>query len=299
MKGRKNILILGCTGMLGSEVLKVFIESKKFNISASITSKKNLKFLKFEKFQKINFFKFNVLQDSLSKLKKFIKKDTIIVNCIGVIKPNIDENNVKSILNAVKVNSVFPCNLNNKFAKKNKIYQIATDCVYDGSNKLYSENSLHNPLDVYGKSKSLGEVDNKNFFNIRASIIGKEIKNHKSLYDWFRNQNKNSKVNGFTNHLWNGITTKAFGNILVSIIENNISLPNKFHICPKNIITKYEMLRLFKDKIPNKNINIKPVKAKIKINRTLSSDYKKLNNIIWNKSIYKKIPTIEELIKEI
>ena len=103
------------------------------------------------------------------------------------------------------------CNLNNKFkVKKNKIYQIATDCVYDGSNKLYSENSLHNPLDVYGKSKSLGEVDNKNFFNIRASIIGKEIKNHKSLYDWFRNQNKNSKVNGFTNHLWNGITTKSF-----------------------------------------------------------------------------------------
>lgn len=299
MKGRKNILILGCTGMLGSEVLKVFIESKKFNISASVTSKKNLKFLKFEKFQKINFFKFNVLQDSLSKLKKFIKKDTIIVNCIGVIKPNIDENNVNSVLKAVKINSVFPFNLNNEFAKKNKIYQIATDCVYDGSSKLYSENSPHNALDVYGKSKSLGEINNKNFFNIRSSIIGKEIKNHKSLYDWFQNQNKNSKVKGFTNHLWNGITTKAFGNILISIIENKISLPNKIHICPKNIVTKYEMLRLFKDKIPNKNINIKPVKAKNKINRTLSTDYKKLNNIIWNKSIYKKIPTIEQLIKEI
>ena len=47
------------------------------------------------------------------------------------------------------------------------------------------------------------------------------------------------------------------------------------------------MLRLFKDKIPNKNINIKPVKAKIKINRTLSTEYKKLNDIIWNKSLYK------------
>lgn len=299
MKGKKNILILGCTGMLGSEVLKVFIESKKFNISASATSKKNLKYLKFEKFQKINFFKFNVLQDSLHKLKKFIKKDTVIVNCIGVIKPNIDENNVKSVLNAVQINSVFPCNLNDEFAKKNEIYQIATDCVYDGLNKLYSENSLHNALDVYGKTKSLGEVKNKNFFNIRASIIGKEIKNHKSLYDWFQNQNKDSKVNGFTNHLWNGITTRAFGNILISIVENKISLPNKIHICPKNIVTKYEMLRLFRDKNPNKNINIKSVKAKVKINRTLSTEYKKLNHLIWNKSIYKKIPTIEELIKEI
>ena len=99
--------------------------------------------------------------------------------------------------------------------------------------------------------------------------------------------------------MWNGITTKAFGNILISIIENKINLPNKIHICPKNIVTKYQMLRLFKDKIPNKNINIKPVKAKIKINRTLSTEYKKLNDIIWNKSLYKKIPTIEQLIKEI
>ena len=235
----------------------------------------------------------------MSQLRKFIKKDTIIINCIGVIKPNIDENSVNSVLNAVKINSVFPCNLNNAFAKKNKIYQIATDCVYDGSGKLYSENSPHNALDVYGKSKSLGEINNKNFFNIRASIIGKEIKNHKSLYDWFQNQNENSKVKGFTNHLWNGITTKAFGNILISIIENKINLPNKIHICPKNIVTKYEMLRLFKDKIHNKNINIKPVKAKIKINRTLSTEYKKLTDIIWNKSLYKKIPTIEQLIKEI
>ena len=72
------------------------------------------------------------MQDSVRKLRKFIKKDTIVVNCIGVIKPNIDENCVNSVLNALKINSVFPCNLNNEFAKKNKIYQIATDCVYDG-----------------------------------------------------------------------------------------------------------------------------------------------------------------------
>ena len=299
MKGKKKILILGCTGMLGSEVLKVFAESKKFNITASIRNKKDLKLLKFEKFQKVRFFQFDVLQDNVQKLKKFIKKDTIIVNCIGVIKPNINENNTKSKLNAIKINSVFPCNLSNEFTKKNKIYQIATDCVYDGSSKLYSESSPHNPLDVYGKTKSLGEVQSENFFNIRASIIGKELKNHKSLYDWFLNQNKNSKVNGFTNHFWNGITTNAFGNILISIIENKIILPNKIHICPKNIVTKYEMLKLFRDKNPNKGLNINPVKAKVKINRTLSTDFKKLNNLIWNKSRYKKVPTVAELIKEI
>ena len=299
MRGKKDILILGCTGMLGSEVLKVFIESKKFNISASIRSSKDIKHLKFKELHKITFFKFNVLKDSINMLKKFIKKDTIIINCIGIIKPNIDENNLKSTLNAVLINSVFPHKLSDEFSKKNKIYQIATDCVYDGSNKLYSENSLHDALDVYGKTKSLGEVKNKNFFNIRTSIIGKEIKHHKSLYDWFQSQKENSKVKGFTNHLWNGITTKAFGYILISIINNKIDLPNKIHICPKNIVTKYKMLSLFKDNNPYKNIFIKPVKAKIKVNRTLSTKHKILNNLIWKKSTYKKIPSIEELIKEI
>jgi dTDP-4-dehydrorhamnose reductase len=299
MKDKKNILVLGSTGMLGSEVLKVFTEFKKFNISSSIRSMQDIKYFKLKKFQKIKFFKFNVLEDNVQKLKKFIKKDTIIINCIGITKPNIDENNLKSVLNAVLINGVFPNKLCDEFGKKNKIYQIATDCVYAGSKKLYSENAPHDALDVYGKTKSLGEVKNKNFFNIRSSIIGKEIKHHKSFYDWFQNQDENSKVSGFTNHFWNGITTSAFGKILISIIENNINIPNKMHICPKNFITKYKMLRLFKDKNMNKKIFIKPIKAKIRINRTLSTKFKKINDLIWKGSIYRKVPTIENLIREI
>lgn len=298
MKDKKNILVLGCTGMLGSEVLKVFVESKKFHVSATLRNMKDLKYFNSKENQKIKFIKFDVSKDNVNKLKNAVKKNTIILNCIGIIKPNINENNIKSILNAISVNSIFPNKLSETFSKKNLIYQIATDCVYDGSSKLYSENFAHNPIDVYGKTKSLGEVNDKNFFNIRASIIGKEVKNHKSLYDWFLNQKKNSKLNGFTNHLWNGITTRAFGHILVSIIENKIDLPNKIHICPKNIVTKFQMLKLFK-KNNDKNILIKPVKAKVKINRTLSTKYKKINDLIWKKSIYKKIPTIEQLIKEI
>ena len=38
--------------MLGSEVLKVFIESKKFNISASIRSQKDIKYFKIKNFKK-------------------------------------------------------------------------------------------------------------------------------------------------------------------------------------------------------------------------------------------------------
>lgn len=299
MRGKKNILILGCTGMLGSEVLKVFSENKKYNIYASTRNIKDTRYLNLENFKNITYFKFDVLKDNIKKIKKFVKKDTVIINCIGIIKPNIDEKKPKSVLRAIIVNSIFPNKLSDEFSKKNKIYQIATDCVYDGKSKLYNEDAHHNALDVYGKSKSLGEVNKKNFYNIRTSIIGKEIKQHKSLYDWFQKQKMNSKVNGFTNHLWNGLTTRAFGYILISIIKNRINLPNKIHIMPKNLINKYEMLKLFRNKNPFKKIYINPVKSKTKIDRTLATEYNNKIALIWKKSKYKKIPSIEELIEEI
>lgn len=298
MKDKKNLLILGCTGMLGSEVLKVFSESNKFNIFTSIRNYKNIKYLKIRNLNKINFFQFDVIKDNIKKLKKFIKKDTIIINCIGTIKPNINESDQKSILNAILVNSIFPMRLNDLTSKKNKIYQIATDCVFDGKNNLYSENANHNATDVYGKTKSLGEIVDKNFYNIRASIIGREIKDYNSLYSWFLKQKPYSAINGFKNHLWNGLSTKAFSIVLISIIENKIKIPNKIHICPKNIISKYKMLKLFKYKNNEKIIKIKSVNAKVKIDRTLSTNFKKISNNIWMKSDYGKVPTIEYLIKE-
>ena len=44
-----------------------------------------------------------------------------------------------------------------------KVIQIATDCVFDGLKGNYTEDDKHNAIDVYGKTKSLGEVSADNF----------------------------------------------------------------------------------------------------------------------------------------
>jgi dTDP-4-dehydrorhamnose reductase len=294
---KKKILILGSTGMLGSEVLKIFSETGNYKIYANIRNDRLKKLFKINNLSKITFFKFDAQKDSLNKLKKYITKDTIIINCIGVIKPHINENVQDSVFNAIQINSSFPHKLNLKYLK-NKIYQIATDCVFSGKKGLYNENDYHDAEDVYGKSKSLGEVNNKNFYNIRTSIIGKELNSSKSLYEWFISQNQNSKLNGFKNHSWNGLTTKAYAKVLISIIENKINLPKNIHIMPKNIINKYEMLKLFKKKT-KKKIIIKPTIAKTTINRTLSTTHSKIVKKIWLESEYKKVPNLEDLILEI
>ena len=216
-----------------------------------------------------------------------------------MIKPYIEENDDQSVSKAIKINSLFPHQLFNLFNGRNKIYQIATDCVFDGKTGKYNEQYPHNALDVYGKSKSLGEVKGKNFYNIRSSILGREIKSKKSLYEWFINNKKNSKLKGFQDHLWNGVTTAAFAYSLISIIENNIKLPNLIHIIPSNILNKYQMLMLFNKKVKSKKFNIKPSISKHKVDRTLSSNYSKIVKLIWHKSYYRKLPKLERLIEEL
>ena len=233
------------------------------------------------------------------KLKKIVSKKNFIVNCIGIIKPYIVESDAKSLSNALRVNSVFPHVLNSCVKKDVKIFQIATDCVYDGVKGKYIEEDPHNAKDVYGKSKSLGEVKSENFFNIRCSIIGKEIKSFKSLLCWFMSQKKNSRIFGFKNHLWNGITTRHFGKIVSILITKNIKIPNMLHIVPANIVDKFTLLKLFQKKFNRDDIKINKTNASIIIDRTLKSNHIDINKKINKSIVFKKFPTIKEMITDI
>ncbi len=189
---KKKVLVLGAAGMLGIEVIRELL-NKNIDLYTTIRNssdiKKIKKYLKSD-ISKIKFYNFKIERSYKAKLKKIVQKKDYVVNCIGVIKPYIVENNSESLKNALNVNSIFPYVLNSYVKKSVMIFQIATDCVYDGTEGKYNENDSHNAKDIYGKSKSLGEVKSENFFNIRCSIIGKEIKNFKSLLCWFINQKK-------------------------------------------------------------------------------------------------------------
>ena len=71
-----------------------------------------------------------------------------------------------------------------------------------------------------GKSKSLGEAKEACMV-LRTSIIGDEIHKNASLIAWVKSM-KDKEINGYINHLWNGITTKHYAEICEQIIENNL-----------------------------------------------------------------------------
>jgi dTDP-4-dehydrorhamnose reductase len=295
---KPNIIILGSHGMLGWQVLNQF-KNTKYNLKCQVRNKKSqislIKKLNLNK--KVKFFYFDIEKDKIDTLFKKISNKDVIINCIGKIKPFINENDLNQIQTAINVNSLFPIELSKIIKnKKNKIYQIATDCVYSGESGNYNEMSKHDALDVYGKTKSLGEVNQKNFFNIRVSIIGKELNTNNSLVEWFLSNEKKEKIFGFKDHLWNGVTTSVFAQILYTIIDKKIKIPNNFHLVPKDKVNKYELMYYLKKHYGFKNLNIIKKNSNMTINRVLETSHKLVNDKIWLKTKYKKKLSIKEIV---
>lgn len=99
--------------------------------------------------------------------------------------------------------------------------------------------------------------------------------------------------------MWNGITTVAFANFVLTLINKEIKVPNFIHIIPKNMVTKFEMLMNFRKFFLRNDLKVNKVNAKVAINRTLNTKYSKLVFKIWKESKYKKIPSFKDMLKEI
>lgn len=281
-----NILVLGATGMLGNTFYELFKRNKVKEFKFTFTSRKKIK---------------NLLEFDATKLQTYrsIKKTNpdIIINCIGVIKPHINESSPFSIINAFEINSNLPRNLLKLFPKS-KIIHFNTDCVFSGKLGGYTESQKKDCNDIYGISKSLGEVSSNRIMNLRCSIIGKEKDTKLSLLSWFLD-NKSIDINGFTNHYWNGLTTTALVRIVNGIIINKSFKHGLFNIIPKDSITKYGLLKIFNKKFFANKKNIIPIKNRLKVNRILATRHINLNKKLWKNAGYTNIPTIKNMIEEL
>ena len=287
-----NILILGIDGMLGNMLANVF--SQKSSGKLFFTSRRDEHVNEYLNGEIINF---DALSMGFTNLVSTVQPD-FVINCIGAIKPLIKESDRKSVINAQTINSFLPLNIAKSTNEFNfKYLQIGTDCVFNGEKGMYNEESNTDAIDVYGKTKIAGEIMVKNKTVIRSSIIGPEYATGRSLLNWFYHEQSDS-VSGFNNHLWNGVTTLNFANVINGIIENNYDAGLIQHLIPSDVVTKYELLHLFA-KYFKKDIGINKTEADTVINRTLSTLNPEQNKILWKFGGYDEIPSVEENIEEL
>ena len=284
-----KILVLGSTGMLGRMVSEYFSQFPEYELFQTFRSIQNNKL--------VNNHKFDAMTDSLELLIEKIKPDYLI-NCIGIIKPEINERNQSSINRAININTYFPIKLSKSAKKHNfKYVQIGTDCVFSGLVGNYQETSFQDAADVYGKTKIVGEIFDSSKYLLRSSIVGPEPGQGKSLLNWFLSQNQQT-VNGFIDHKWNGITTLNFAKIVHGMIKSSKFINNLQHITPQDEVSKYDLLLYF-NKYFQSNVTIVSVDSNNPVNRTLATINPELNQQLWNMAGYRSVPTIEENIKEL
>jgi dTDP-4-dehydrorhamnose reductase len=205
----RKILIVGSGGMLGHIVYLRLKEYGKFKIICSSN--------------RIKFPAESVTQD-VSDISVFeelvlINKPDFIINCIGVLIKGAKSDPA----NAIYINAFFPHMLAKLLdSYGGKLIHISTDCVFSGMQGRYCESSIKDAQDIYGLSKSLGEIDYGNHVTLRTSIIGPELKpNGEGLFNWFMNQD--GAVSGFTKVFWGGVTTIVLADAIIYTIENEIS----------------------------------------------------------------------------
>ena len=263
MKNRRNILVLGASGMLGNAILRFFSNTKGYKVKGVVRSKSSIDLFP-ERIRQLVLSGLNIENEkNLVKIIKDTESGTVI-NCIGLVKQLSDCNDPSITL---PINSIFP----HKLAKicstcDSRLIHISTDCVFSGAKGFYNEDDIPDSQDLYGISKRLGETDYPHAITIRTSIIGHELNSSRGLIEWFLSQN--GSVEGYTKAIFSGLPTNEIAKIIRDYVIPNNNLNGVYNVS-SDPISKYELLCLVA-KTYKKSIKITKNKD-FKINRSLDS----------------------------
>lgn len=152
------------------------------------------------------------MRDSIVRLVRH-KEPSLLVNCLGLVKQRADADNFEI---AIKVNAIFPGILAEVASNFGiKLVHISSDCVFSGLVGLYAEGSWCDPIDVYGVSKRLGELEvmRRDGIVIRTSIVGREIGRKLGLFEWILKQK--GSINGYEDVFFSGVSTEALAAFII------------------------------------------------------------------------------------
>lgn len=268
---RKKVLVLGGAGMAG-HVVSTYFKEQGYDVTIfDITAVDG----------------FSCITGSATDtelLRKVVleKKYCAVINCIGLLNRACDENRgLASYLNGYLPHYLADILKNSK----TKLLHISSDCVFSGNNPPYDEAAVPDASDNYGKTKSVGEIDNDKDITFRTSIVGPDRTCEKQgLVNWFMQQ---SEVKGFTNVMWSGVSTITLARAMKAAIEQNIS--GIYHLVNNEFISKHDLLVLFNKHLCN---------SKVKISADDSASLKKII-VNTRKDFNFIVPSYEEMVIEI
>lgn len=164
-----------------------------------------------------------------------------VVNAAGVIKQRGDS---ADAIGCIEVNALFPHRLA-RLCAEHEAYLVhySTDCVFSGRSGRYSEKDFPDPVDLYGRSKLLGEPEAANCITLRTSMVGFELGRSTGLLEWFLSQK--GRVQGYRRAVFSGLTTIEHARIVKIILAQQQRKTGLYHVAA-DPISKFDFLCMVK-----------------------------------------------------
>jgi len=175
-----------------------------------------------------------------------------VINCIGIVKQR-DE--AKQAVPSIQINALFPHQLADLCIERGiRVIQISTDCVFSGSRGNYSEVDVPDPVDLYGRTKLLGELNRPGCLTLRTSIIGWQLNTFSSLLSWFAIQ-RGKSIKGYRKAIFSGFSTMVLSQLIGDILLTRPDLTGLYQVASEPI-SKFDLLFKLRDILGWKDIAI-------------------------------------------
>ena len=203
--------------------------------------------------------------DSVHALLDVARPD-LVLNAVGIVKQLAD---AKAAIPSITVNSLWPHLLAEACATRGaRMVHVSTDCVFSGNRGMYTEADVPDAFDLYGRSKLLGEVtDRENAVTLRTSIIGWQVGTPTALVGWFA-AHRHEPLRGYTRGVFSGLTTRALTEVIRDVLLPDASLSGLWHVSAEPI-DKYTLLTSLADHM-GWDVDITPTDQPV-IDRSLDS----------------------------
>lgn len=238
-----KVLVFGASGMIGSAMFRVLSEkspsgNEVLDVWGTLRSCDALNFFAEDLREKLLLGVDVEKQDAMVRVFSQIKPD-VVVNCIGLTKHH---KTADDPLLALPMNALLPHRMADLCALAGaRLIHVSTDCVFSGKKGDYIEADSPDAVDVYGRSKHLGEVDYPHAITVRTSTIGHELQSAYGLLDWFLAQQGCCK--GFNRAIFSGLPNVEFARVIRDFVIPHPEMSGLYHVGAKPI-GKYELLKL-------------------------------------------------------
>ena len=230
-----RILVVGANGMLGHEAIRVL--APDFEVWGACRHPEQLPDLGVPAERILGGLDATERQSAYDVLER-VRPD-LVINGVGLVKQRPEG---QSPIPAILLNSLWPHVLAQACAEHGaRMVHVSTDCVFSGSRGMYTEDDLPDAQDVYGRTKLLGEVvDRDNVVTIRTSIIGWQLTENTGLVGWFA-AHRHEPLRGYARSVYSGLTTRALTEVIRDVVMPDARLSGLWQVSPEPI-DKYTLL---------------------------------------------------------